>query len=310
MQSPNLPQSPSYTPTSSVRASLDLSSNTNVRSSSPGPNSTAQRRNRAALRDYYNLKSKPPGPGPPNPRRTGSDASTTSAVTVTSTAAPDASTQPTDAASTPISTAPLDDPAFEPEPYIASLLATSNLKTVLKVEATLVSEIRNLDGERKALVYDNYSKLIKATRTIGGMRVNMNGEERDVSGRVRVGDRRRGGLSEDGMRDLGERLGGVRRLAEDLGRRVEGEAQEGAEGKRKAKEEREKRQLVRWVLDGPRRLRRLVGSGQLQEAEAEWKVLHGLLDKWEGVKGVEGTRKACDEALHPEEAEEEENGDG
>ena len=29
------------------------------------------------------------------------------------------------------------------------------------------TEIKGLDGERKALVYDNYSKLITATETIG-----------------------------------------------------------------------------------------------------------------------------------------------
>lgn len=29
------------------------------------------------------------------------------------------------------------------------------------------TEIKGLDGERKALVYDNYSKLIAATETIG-----------------------------------------------------------------------------------------------------------------------------------------------
>jgi vacuolar protein sorting-associated protein 51 len=40
------------------------------------------------------------------------------------------------------------------------------LESVLKVEGALVNEIRGLDGERKALVYDNYSKLITATDTI------------------------------------------------------------------------------------------------------------------------------------------------
>jgi hypothetical protein len=222
---------------------------------------------------------------------------------------PDASID-LDSSSTSISTAPLDDPSFEPEPYITSLLATSNLKTVLKVEATLISEIRNLDGERKALVYDNYSKLIKATRTIGGMRINMNGEERGMSSRGGVGDRRSGGLSQDGMRDLGERVEGVRKLAEELSRGVKGEGQDGTEERRKTKEEREKRQLVRWVLDGPRRLRKMVGCGQIQEAEAEWKVLGGLLNKWEGVKGAEETRKACEEALRAAEAEGANNGAG
>jgi hypothetical protein len=169
---------------------------------------------------------------------------------------------------------------------------------VLKVEATLISELRSLDGERKALVYDNYSKLIKATRTIGGMRMNMNGEERTTSGRGVVGDRRVGGLSKDGMRDLGRRVEGVRRLAEELGRgRVVGEGQGGAEERKEAKERREKRELVRWVLDGPQRLSKMVENGHRQEAEAEWKAIDRLLNKWHGVQGVEETRRACEEAM-------------
>ena len=185
---------------------------------------------------------------------------------------------------------------------------------MLKVEATLISEIRNLDGERKALVYDNYSKLIKATRTIGGMRMNMDGVRPGGMGSRdgRAGERGRG-LSEDGMRDLGQRMEGVRRLAEELGRGgsgVEGESKESAEERRKAKEQREKKQLVRWVLDGPSRLRKVVESGNLQQAEAEWQVIRGLLDNWEGVKGVEETRKACEEAVVAVEVGQENNGAG
>ena len=314
VQSPQVPPSPSQTPTSSVRASLDLPTPTNARSSSPAPAATNQRRNRAALRDYYNLKSKPPGPHIIS--RTASNASTTSTATVTSTAVPDTSTNATD--STSISTAPLDDPSFEAEPYIANLLATADLKTVLKVEATLISEIRNLDGERKALVYDNYSKLIKATRTIGGMRINMDGGGGGGGGgRSEVGrrDQRRGergsGLSEDGMRDLGKRLEGVRRLAEELGSGGgESEGPGAAEQRNKAKEEREKRQLVRWVLDGPRRLRKMVDGGHGQDAQREWKVIRGLLEKWEGVRGVEETRIACEVTLQAEKVDEEGHGAG
>ena len=36
-----------------------------------------------------------------------------------------------------------------------------------------MAEIKSLDGDRKALVYDNYSKLITATDTIRRMRDNM-----------------------------------------------------------------------------------------------------------------------------------------
>ena len=35
-----------------------------------------------------------------------------------------------------------------------------------RMTASICVDIRSLDGERKALVYDNYSKLIVATETI------------------------------------------------------------------------------------------------------------------------------------------------
>ena len=54
------------------------------------------------------------------------------------------------------------------------LLEREGLEGVLKVENELVGEIRGLDGDRKALVYDNYSKLISATDTIKKV-----GEKRD-----------------------------------------------------------------------------------------------------------------------------------
>jgi hypothetical protein len=110
------------------------------------------------------------------------------------------------------------------------------------------------------------------------------------------------------MRDLEERVGGVRKLAEEL-RRVAGES-EGEEERRKARAEREKRQLVKWVLEGPLRLKKMIEDGQMQAAQAEWKIIRGLLDGWEGVRGVEETRKACEEALQPADAETEKNGAG
>ena len=64
------------------------------------------------------------------------------------------------------------------------------------------------------------------------------------------------------------------------------------------------------MLDGPLRLKQMVEDGQVQAAQAEWKVIRGLLDGWEGVRGVEETRKACEEALQPAEAETEKNGAG
>lgn len=101
----------------------------------------------------------------------------------------------------------LDREGFDAEKYVAEVLGREGLEGVLRVEAGLIGgelfyccliftwegwaiqngglggegaahadgmvarlEIRGLDGERKALVYDNYSKLITATDTIRKVR--------------------------------------------------------------------------------------------------------------------------------------------
>ena len=272
-------QSPSLTPTSSVRASLDL--DTNARSSSPAANPAAQRRNRAALRDYYNLKAKPVAPQQ-NLSRTASVTSTTSNSTITSAKT---LTEPVD--STTLSSQ-LDDPDFDTDAYIQNLLQTSNLKTVLRAEAVLVSEIKNLDGERKALVYDNYSKLIAATQTIGNMRRSMDDA---------------GGGSLRSLGRLGDAVEGVARTAKELNDRAairgatQGHRNDDVQRKTARREKENKRETVKWVLAAPERLERMLDEGKGEGAKSEWKTINGLLDKWKEVKGVRELRKACEEIM-------------
>ncbi|KAI4269368.1 MAG: hypothetical protein LQ337_007319, partial [Flavoplaca oasis] len=66
----------------------------------------------------------------------------------------------------------LDAPGFDAEAYVRDVLARESLQGLLKVESGLINEIRALDGEKKALVYDNYSKLITATDTIRRVRLS------------------------------------------------------------------------------------------------------------------------------------------
>jgi hypothetical protein len=140
------PLSPSPRPSLSIRSptssrtSLDAPQSS--QSSLRGANTTNPRRNRAALRDYYNLK-----------------AAAAAAATEGS-----PSQIPHDEHFSSLSD--LDRPGFEAGAYVKTLLEREGLEGVLKVENELVAEVRGLDGERKALVYDNYSKLIKATDTI------------------------------------------------------------------------------------------------------------------------------------------------
>ncbi|KAL1582293.1 hypothetical protein WHR41_08986 [Cladosporium halotolerans] len=210
-----------------------------------------QRRNRAALRDYYGLKADPKpssrnaSPAPP----------------------------PLD----PELESELDKPGFSSTEYVSSLLASSDLETVMRTVASLASEIRSLDGEKKALVYDNYSKLISATETIARMRASM---EPLTPATATLAP------AVEHIAETSAALSGALREQHGSG--------SGSEAERKAQEQRA---TVRWVLDAPGRLRGLIDAGKREDAEEEWKKVSGLLDKWETVAGVQEVRKACEEAM-------------
>ncbi len=274
VQSPITSQSPLGTPSSSVRPSLDIPRHEG-RPLSPAPTNASQRRNRAALRDYYNLKAKT-SPRP-NVSRTASIASTTSNGTASTLPAFD------DASTSSTFRSQLDEADFDADSYVHELLKSSSLKTILKAEGLLVSEIKNLDGERKALVYDNYSKLIAATQTIGTMRRSM-----DEAGG--------GSLRSIGM--LRPAVEGVARSAAELSK---GGDQDHVAERRQQKvtrrKERAKRDTVIWVLDTPARLENSLRQGQREEAEADWNEIQALLEQWKGVKGSVELRASCEEIM-------------
>ncbi|KAK0749879.1 Vps51/Vps67-domain-containing protein [Schizothecium vesticola] len=226
------------TPTSSSRPSLDSAS------SSPQPVPAVpiiKRANRAALRSYYNL---PPSSTPGTPT-----------VEISSPSSP----------TTPSTTSELDSPAFNAPAFIAATLATSSLADLLRVYARVLGEIRALDAEKKALVYDNYSKLISATETIRRMRTTMD----PLSPMAGALDVVVGRIYEEAV--------GVR---EGLRAELGGEEPEGR---------RRTRELAREVVGVVGRLRGLVEEGRGEEAAREWEVPRRLLVRWR-ERGSEGKR--------------------
>lgn len=151
------------TPTSSTRPSLDIprsatsspnpSASTSASASASAPN---KRNNRAALREYYNLKKTPAAATPPLLEVTDTDSASLA-----------------DAADFPHSDVPtseIDADGFDADAYVKSKLKDSSLEELLRTYTRVLGEIRALDAEKKALVYDNYSKLITATETIRKVR--------------------------------------------------------------------------------------------------------------------------------------------
>lgn len=57
------------------------------------------------------------------------------------------------------------------------------------------------------------------------------------------------------------------------------------------------RQTVQWVLDTPERLEQLLLDDKKDEAHRDWDAVRILLDRWNGIQGVEDVRVSCEKAL-------------
>lgn len=235
---------------SSRRTSTDTTRSTSTSRPSASAASSL-RRNRTALRDYYGLKHAAPA---------------------------DARDTPPGPTLDSVHESELDKPDFDAQAYVQDLLAKEGLEGVLRVEASLVSEIRSLDGEKKALVYDNYSKLIAATDTIRSMREKM-----------------------DPLTQTSTLIGDIGQIAESAAglsgelRKQHGGAVGGDNAETRKRQQQQ--QTVRWVLGAPARLKQLVSDDRRDDAEAEWMEVSALLVRWEGVRGVDRVRRACEDVL-------------
>ncbi|KAL2023736.1 hypothetical protein VTK56DRAFT_1450 [Thermocarpiscus australiensis] len=261
------------TPTSSSRPSLDIPASASG-SPNPTPPSTTttttnpqnKRANRAALREYYNLRSR----STPTPTPTVAIiADTTDATTSTSTSI---ITNPFDTE--------LDQPDFDPAAYASRVLATASLADLLRTYARIVSEMRALDAEKKALVYDNYSKLIAATETIRRMRaVVVAGAEHQPPSLAAAG-----GTLDVVVGRIYELASAAREgLRREIAAGGEGEGKEDRDGRRRERT----RELAREVVRVPGRVRRLVEEGRAEEARREWEMPRRLLERWK-EKGLGG----------------------
>ncbi|KAH0035000.1 hypothetical protein KCU78_g2147, partial [Aureobasidium melanogenum] len=234
----NSTRSPSTSRPASIR-------DTNTANSTPVPAST-RRRDRAALREFYNLQASEPSTKPP----------------------PSAPTsQPEDSGPQDALSA-LDDPSFSAKTYADELLNTSDAQTLLRTLNAITISALGLEGDKKALVYDNYTTLLSATSTISRMRENV-----------------------DPMAPVTTTLEPAVKHIADVAKSIADSRNVGDVEKEKQKE------VVRWVLGAPERLKGLKEQGKEEEMKKEWDEVRGLFDKWEGVKGVDEVRRKCEDVV-------------
>jgi hypothetical protein len=243
------------TPTSSSRPSLER-----PRSTDGSPNRSnplPPKRNRAALREYYNLKKN----------------------------APEGQSQDADAASevssihdySEVTSSVMDQDNFDAEAYIKRALETQSLGELLRTYNGVLTDIRALDAEKKALVYDNYSKLIAATETIRKMRANMD----PLNPMASTLDPAIQGIYQRAENIKGE-------MREALPESVRREREMGSEEREMDIRRKRAKEVVGRVLDCPERVRELVKEGKEEEARREWEPTLRLLERWK-ERGVGGT---------------------
>jgi hypothetical protein len=158
------------------------------------------------------------------------------------------------------------------------------------------TEIRNLDSDRKSLVYDNYSKLLAATSTIRRMRGNMD----PLAPTTHTLGPAISHIAETAT-SLSSSMQSQQAKPEGLGISVRVE-QDDAEQEAEVRKQRQ-RDTVRWVLDTPRRLRELIDHDQDEQAEQEWEEVTKILAQWKDVAGVSELREECKNIMEEEESD-------
>ncbi|KAI0892947.1 Vps51/Vps67-domain-containing protein [Annulohypoxylon nitens] len=261
---------PSYqgtTPTSSTRPSLDASRSpigspkigspnlsATIPSSAP---SAASKSNRAALRAYYNLKKQAAAP----------------VVEVTDPFG-ETSGGPQHEQYSEVAPSEMDRPDFDAEAFVKKALAENGMEELLRLYTKILGETRALDAEKKALVYDNYSKLITATETIRKMRTNMDPLNPMAS------------TLDPAIAQIYSQASAIR---DSLRKSVPPPDATRAEAEEARKLKARTKQLATEVLDAPDKIRALVNEGRLEDARQAWKMPRRLLLVWkeQGVGGID-----------------------
>ncbi|KAM0510935.1 hypothetical protein ACHAPE_010366 [Trichoderma viride] len=246
-----LRRTPSGTPTSSARPSSDISRSTvtsPVLGASQPPPGAKRSSNRAALREYYNLRAAAAAGSSPTTPRIIEDSDSE------------------------VSASEIDAPDFNLDEYLQRVVAESSLQDLLKLYTRVLGEVRALDAEKKALVYDNYSKLITATETIRKMRASM-----DPLNPMAI-------TLDPAIAHIYSQASAIQ---ESMRKSVPSPDSEEGKAREAQRQRQRTRQLAIELLATPERLQALAKEGRFEEARRQWEMPRKLLEAWK-EKGVGG----------------------
>ncbi|KAK9455620.1 Vps51/Vps67-domain-containing protein, partial [Dipodascopsis uninucleata] len=175
----------------------------------------------------------------------------------------------------------IDRGDFKADAYIDKLVRENGVNELLAKENKLLHEIKTLDGEGKALVYDNYSKLISATQTIQKMRGSMDPLQPTTSA-LSPAIEHIAEVSTTLISTLSEKRKKMTILDTDANRKLTA---------------KEKAETIRMILEAPNRISELMNAGEVGKAQQEWSAMEPALLLLSSFKGVDKIRQQCIDAL-------------
>ncbi|KAJ1729994.1 hypothetical protein LPJ61_003250, partial [Coemansia biformis] len=151
----------------------------------------------------------------------------------------------------------IDGSGFDSKTYLKNMLSKEGVAGLLRVDNQLVGEMRQIDGDMKTMVYENYSKFISAAETI--RRIQHDADMMDME-----------------MGRLSER---VRTISAKMAA-VDGQFAGRREQIRRLSRERQQLSSLQFLFDLPDQLSMLIGRGQFVEAAKAWARTQPLLEHY------------------------------
>ncbi|CAN6673005.1 hypothetical protein TRVA0_047S00892 [Trichomonascus vanleenenianus] len=146
------------------------------------------------------------------------------------------------------------DEVADADAFVKQVLAESDTRELLKQENTVVEELRTLESEQKALVYNNYNKLITASATLQGMA----SRQQDNAREDLIGNLSR-------ISDISKRLPRLQSTEDDSGELTT---------------KLNVRHAARWVLTIEKKLGLLIAQNKRDEAILQGQQAIKLFDSW------------------------------
>ncbi|KAI8087890.1 Vps51/Vps67-domain-containing protein [Gilbertella persicaria] len=174
----------------------------------------------------------------------------------------------------------IDGNSFNSSKYFASLLKEKSLKELVEKNNQLVGEIREIDGDMKTLVYENYSKFISATDTIRKMKSNVESMESEMA-RLNENIAQISNQSKTINQELGPNRQKIQQLSNV----------------------HNSLKRLQFVFDLPNRLQHCLNKGKYSQAVKYYSKASRLLNHYQHMAAFKGIERDCMQIMEKVKAE-------